>query len=281
MTIAATPLTLAFYPPHHRPSNQAAAAATLNGPTTSDDDKRGLALAVRKRFTVVLDQLESFGAVMVLTHLLASASSVPRGSPTPKAARSPQLALSEEPTVTGTVTSTPRTLVTLVGPTQQATSTAGTAKSNAATPDMSRSGSVARRLPNSNSDSESQNRTPITLIPLRLVELTERGSDVMLASAEAASHLAHDALVALYRTFASLLATNACVDKGEFAITAAENWPETVARCAAETESDMVLVPWRMGGACQDTAEMGNVVEAFSEWILVGFCQRRAVAQRC
>ncbi len=103
----------------------------------------------------------------------------------------------------------------------------------------------------------------------------------MLASAEAASHLAHDALVALYRTFASLLATNACVDKGEFAITAAENWPETVARCAAETESDMVLVPWRMGGACQDTAEMGNVVEAFSEWILVGFCQRRAVAQRC
>ncbi|KWU41557.1 hypothetical protein RHOSPDRAFT_22743, partial [Rhodotorula sp. JG-1b] len=220
LTIAATPLTLAFYPPHHRPSNQATAAATLNGPSTSDEDKRGLALAVRKRFTVVLDQLESFGAVMVLTHLLT----------------------------------TPRTQDTLVVSTQQAAS-------KTATPDMSRSGSVARRVPDS--DSDSKNRTPLTLIPLRLVELTERGSDVMLASAEAASHLAHDALVALYRTFASLLATNACVDKGEFAMTAAENWPETVARCAAETESDMVLVPWRIGGACEDKTEMGNVVEAF------------------
>ncbi|KAG0655341.1 K(+)/H(+) antiporter [Rhodotorula mucilaginosa] len=256
LTIAATPLTLAFYPPHHRPSNQAAAAATLNGPSTSDDDKRGFALAVRKRFTVVLDQLESFGAVMVLTHLLTSASSVPGGSTSPPkaAARSPQLALSEEPTTSGTVNSTPRTQDTLVSTTQQAAS-------KTATPDMSRSGSVARRLPES--DSDSKDRTPLTLIPLRLVELTERGSDVMLASAEAASHLAHDALVALYRTFASLLATNACVDKGEFAMTAAENWPETVARCAAETESDMVWVPWRIGGACEDKAEMGNVVEAF------------------
>ncbi|TKA53405.1 hypothetical protein B0A53_04391 [Rhodotorula sp. CCFEE 5036] len=256
LTIAATPLTLAFYPPHHRPSNQAAAAATLNGPSTSDDDKGGLALAVRKRFTVVLDQLESFGAVMVLTHLLTSASSVPGGSTSPPkaAARSPQLALSEEPTSSETVNSTPRTQDTLVSTAQQAAS-------KTATPDMSRSGSVARQVPESGSDSK--DRTPLTLIPLRLVELTERGSDVMLASAEAASHLAHDALVALYRTFASLLATNACVDKGEFAMTAAENWPETVARCAAETESDMVWVPWRIGGACEDKAEMGNVVEAF------------------
>lgn len=193
---------------------------------------------------------------MVLTHLLTSASSVPGSSTAPKAARSPQLALSEEPTTTETVNSTPRTQDTLVVSSQQAAS-------KIATPDMSRSGSVARRVPDS--DSDSKNRTPLTLIPLRLVELTERGSDVMLASAEAASHLAHDALVALYRTFASLLATNACVDKGEFAMTAAENWPETVARCAAETESDMVLVPWRIGGACEDKPEMGNVVEAFSE----------------
>ncbi|GAA5885674.1 hypothetical protein JCM3774_004524 [Rhodotorula dairenensis] len=81
LTIAATPLTLAFYPPHHRPSNKAAAAAASIGVPRSSTDKGGLALATRTRFTVVLDQLESFGAVMVLTHLLGSSMASPPRAP--------------------------------------------------------------------------------------------------------------------------------------------------------------------------------------------------------
>ncbi|GAA5882360.1 hypothetical protein JCM3774_004319 [Rhodotorula dairenensis] len=158
-----------------------------------------------------------------------------------------RLALPDSSTATETIESTPRTQDTLIVP--------PAAKSTTATPDLSRSGSVAQRATAAG---------PLTLIPLRLVELTERGSDVMLASAEAASHLARDALVALYRTFAALSAPQARVERGDFAMTAADNWAETVARCAVETESDMVLVPWRIGGAGgNDGPEMGNVVEAF------------------
>lgn len=247
LTIAATPLTLAFYSPHHRPANKAAASLGAPPPVSDKDkDKGGLALATRNRFTVVLDQLESFGAVMVLTHLLASSIATLPPPPPPTKAR---LTLPDSSTATQATDSTPRTQETLVVP--------PVSKSATATPDLSRSGSVARHGPASSTE-------PLTLIPLRLVELTERGSDVMLASAEAASHLARDALVALYRTFASLSAPSARVERGDFAMTAADNWPETVARCAVETESDMVLVPWRIGGAGNDVPEMGNVVEAFS-----------------
>ncbi|GAA5993132.1 hypothetical protein JCM10908_001304 [Rhodotorula pacifica] len=257
LTIAATPLTLAFYPPRHRPSNQVAATAVSNDTSSGSFGKDGLALAVRKRFTVVLDQLESFGAVMLLTHLLTSASSDAPAAPA-LAAHPRVAAIADETTASKSIDGTPSTQDTLVVPSPPPSHPPAptSSKSSPATPDLSRAPSVARR---------STPRLPLMLIPLRLVELTERGSDVMLASAEAASHLAHDALVALYRTFASLssASSNVRMEKGEFAMTAAENWPETVARCASETESDMVLVPWRIGGSVDNKAEMGNVVEAF------------------
>ncbi|BGP58161.1 K(+)/H(+) antiporter, partial [Rhodotorula sphaerocarpa] len=63
----------------------------------------------------------------------------------------------------------------------------------------------------------------------------------MLASPEAASHFEHNALVALYRTFASLAASTASVKRGNFTMMAAENWP-------ARSRADLLLVPWRIGG---------------------------------
>lgn len=235
LTIAATPLTLLFYPPAVRPGHQVVAVdSKLSTATSSLDKAGGPVLAVRRRFTVVLDSLESFGAVMLFTHLLGSRSTA--SEPGQKARG--QVGSTMESSTAGT----------------NATLTVSSATPLAATPNLSRAPSVRRP------DIAVE---PLSLVPLRLVELTERGSDVMLATAEAASHLAHDTLVALYRTFVSLAST-AQVARGEFAMIEAERWPETVARCATETESDMVLVPWRIGGKANEKPEMGNVVEAFS-----------------
>lgn len=264
LTIAATPLTLAFYPARHRPANKALAPAPGAAALAAfERDKAGPHLMVRRRFTVVLDQLESFGAVMLFTHLLGTA------------APGPSSRASSETTNEKVDAAHSARDGHAAGPTPDALAVPASAPSSTSpSPDLSRSTSVVR--PATAALTSSAADPPTTLIPLRLVELTERGSDVMLASAEAASHLAHDALVALYRTFASLAASTARVERGEFAMTAADNWPATIARCASETEADLVLVPWRIGGRGDEKPEMGNVVEAFSTFLslLLRACAR-------
>ncbi|BGP45666.1 K(+)/H(+) antiporter [Rhodotorula kratochvilovae] len=217
LTIAATPLTLAFYPSHLRLSSREA----LSAPPTSDS-KDGSALdkspfgalaQPRTRFAIVLDQLEALGGAMVLTHLLAASGARREPAPQPTPA----------PTAHGTVTSDAALLT--------ATSTTAVPTPRAGTP------APPARV-----------QAPLTLTPLRLIELTERTSGVMLASEEAASHLARDPLVALYRTFASLVGGGrVALERGEFAMTGLENWAETVAR---------------LGGA-KGEAEQPGVVESF------------------
>ncbi|BGP05700.1 K(+)/H(+) antiporter [Rhodotorula toruloides] len=232
LTIASTPLTLAFYPPRHRPSTKhtPAISTTLDSKPRSSLDKSSLSLRMRTRFIVMLDQLESLGAAMVFTHLLASAPA-PMGQAT-KMGGSSQGG--------ETLTSGDGHLA----PAHEGTVSTGST-SPASTP-----------LPPA-----SQQQLEVT--PLRLVELTERGSGVMLASEEAASHLARDPLVSLYRTFASLPSSSGVhVATGEFAMTAAENWPETVARCTEEGAAELLVVPWKLGSA-SGPREEGNVVESF------------------
>ncbi|BGP22514.1 cation/H+ exchanger [Rhodotorula toruloides] len=235
LTIASTPLTLAFYPPRHRPSTKQVPpiSSTLDSEPRSSLDKSSLSLRMRTRFIVMLDQLESLGAAMVFTYLLASA---PAPAPAGSVAKGRSTQGGE------TLTLGDR----LLPPAHEGT-TSTTSNSPASTP-----------LPPS-----SQQRQQLEVTPLRLVELTERGSGVMLASEEAASHLARDPLVSLYRTFASLAYSSGVqVATGEFAMTAAENWPETVARCTEEGAAEMLVVPWKLGSA-SGPREEGNVVESF------------------
>ncbi|BGO98205.1 K(+)/H(+) antiporter [Rhodotorula toruloides] len=233
LTIASTPLTLAFYPPRHRPSTKHTPpiSSTLDSKPRSSLDKSSLSLRMRTRFIVMLDQLESLGAAMVFTHLLAS---VP--------------VTDGEAAKVGGSSQGGATLTSgdgLLAPTHEGT-TSTTSTSPASTP-----------LP----PASQQQQLEVT--PLRLVELTERGSGVMLASEEAASHLARDPLVSLYRTFASLPSSSGVhVATGEFAMTAAENWPETVARCTEEGAAELLVVPWKLGSA-SGPREEGNVVESF------------------
>ncbi|GAA5934512.1 hypothetical protein JCM3775_000377 [Rhodotorula graminis] len=234
LTLAATPLALAFYPPHVRPSARADAASPDSkdlARSSSSIDKPGFGGVAqqRTRFAVVLDQLEALGGAMVLTHLLAAGSSMV-GPPPAAAAAAPA----------GAEASTLKS--------DDARLTA-----NSTTATTSATSATAPGPPPS---------APLSLTPLRLVELTERTSGVMLASEEAATHLARDPLVALVRTFASLFAGRVALERGEFAMTGLENWAETVARCAKEGEQDMLLLSWRLGGGKGEVDQPG-VVESF------------------
>lgn len=201
-------------------------------------DKSSLSLRVRTRFIVMLDQLESLGAAMVFTDLLASM----RGGEVAKADG-----------LTGSNSQGGETSALSDGSSPAAHGTTGDGTT-----------SMTSTSPSSTPPRTSSPQQQLEVTPLRLVELTERGSGVMLASEEAASHLARDPLVSLYRTFASLPASSGVrVASGEFAMTAAENWPETVAMCTEEGAAEMLVVPWKLGSA-SGPREEGNVVESFS-----------------
>ncbi|BGP29748.1 K(+)/H(+) antiporter [Rhodotorula toruloides] len=233
LTIASTPLTLAFYPPRHRPSTKHTPpiSSTLDSKDRSSPDKSSLSLRMRTRFIVMLDQLESLGAAMVFTHLLA---------PVPVSGGEARK----------------------IGGSSQGGETLASGDGLLAPPHEG-TASTASTSPGSSPLPASSQRQQLEVTPLRLVELTERGSGVMLASEEAASHLARDPLVSLYRTFASLPSSSGVhVATGEFAMTAAENWPETVARCTEEGAAELLVVPWKLGNA-SGPREEGNVVESF------------------
>lgn len=236
LTLAATPLALAFYPPHVRPSARDAASSSDSkdlARSSSSIDKPGFGgvSQQRTRFAIVLDQLEALGGAMVLTNLLAAGSST--AGPSSSTAAAPAGA-------------EPSTLKT-----DDALLTASSATATA-------SATSAPRAPTAGPSSTA----PLSVTPLRLVELTERTSGVMLASEEAATHLARDPLVALVRTFASLFAGRVALERGEFAMTGLENWAETVARCAKEGEQDMLLLSWRLGGG-KGEIEQPGMVESF------------------
>ncbi|GAA5922045.1 hypothetical protein JCM1841_003132 [Sporobolomyces salmonicolor] len=214
LTFAATPCTLAVYPPHVRRSiNDAPSGKEPLSRSTSSLDKTGRfdtlgdSSQTRTRFTVVIDKLESMGALFILTKLLA-VSSTPSSNP---------------PTTGNTITSS-----------------AGLLEE-----DRKR---ASPAFPANGAPRTSSSRALISLTPLRLVELTERASAVMLASDAAAEHLKRDPLTALYRTFAAVVGQGITVPRGDFAITGPENFAETVATKAEEAGSEMILVPWKLGG---------------------------------
>ncbi|GAA5926155.1 uncharacterized protein JCM15063_000200 [Sporobolomyces koalae] len=100
----------------------------------------------------------------------------------------------------------------------------------------------------------------ISINPLRLVELTERLSGVLLASDAAAEHLKLDPLIHLYRTFASISGRGLESKQGDFAVTQWDNFAETVRERAERDRSDFVIVPWTLG---QDVREEGSVVASY------------------
>jgi len=89
-----------------------------------------------------------------------------------------------------------------------------------------------------------QASTPsISIEALRLVELSERTSDV-LRSQESQSLIYTDPVISVYRTFGQL--NNINVDSSLSVVTY-DQFPDAVARHASETASQMVVIPWSRG----------------------------------
>ncbi|GAA5906764.1 uncharacterized protein JCM6883_005681 [Sporobolomyces salmoneus] len=113
-------------------------------------------------------------------------------------------------------------------------------------------------------------REKISINPLRLVELTERLSGVLLASDAAAEHLRADPLTLLYRTFAELAGGKGgggiAVKEGEFAVTQSDNFSDTVKDRATRDDSDLIIVPWTLdqGGQEQESVVASYLPNPFA-----------------
>ncbi|GAA5821255.1 hypothetical protein JCM10212_004220 [Sporobolomyces blumeae] len=266
LTFAATPLTLLAYPPHIRRGAIVDLASSTSSSDASQDEKKRITRpdqdgqgdgavdgsrgptsastsspsqeAERTRFTVVLDKIESLGALFVLTHLL-SGSGIGRTDP-------PGSTIDDEPPSEKPLTTT------------QA----------ASEPDEAQAGIVAGR------GRVEPSHSTISIHPLRLIELTERLSGVLLASDAAAEHLRSDPLTSLYRTFVNVLfgagvgrdergrggVQVAPEGEGQFAVTQSDNFAQTVSDRAERNQSQMVVVPWTLGTQRQ---EEENVIASY------------------
>src|SRR5262249_4865314 len=92
-------------------------------------------------------------------------------------------------------------------------------------------------------------RRPIEAHGVRLVELTERGSSVMLAS-ELEEYSMHDPLVNTFRTFGNL--HNLAVS-GEVVVLPESSFADTLMAKASTLTSDLLLLPWSETGSMSET----------------------------
>ncbi|GAA6003483.1 hypothetical protein JCM10207_000352 [Rhodosporidiobolus poonsookiae] len=232
LTIASTPLTLLFYPSRVRQTSSVATTdkePAVNFLVAEPSTSTSTPFAPRTRFTVVLDQLESLGASMVFAHLCST--STPQAQPH-------SVPMSKESTVATTDEGKSGDLG-LGGHTSAETSASATLEDPKDATPPARSPTLARA---------------ITLFPLRLVELTDRTSSSLLASASPLQLLHSDALFALFRTFTSLFAPAGSfalavdMDRADLRVEQQENWAEVVARKANEDGAEGVVVGWKVAG---------------------------------
>ena len=92
-------------------------------------------------------------------------------------------------------------------------------------------------------------RRPIEAHGVRLVELTERDSSVMLAS-ELEEYSMHDPLVNTFRTFGNL--HNLAVS-GEVVVLPESSFADTLMAKASTLTSDLLLLPWSETGSMSET----------------------------
>ena len=90
--------------------------------------------------------------------------------------------------------------------------------------------------------------SPVTIGVLRLIELTDRTSAV-LKSQEASSFVYNDPVISVYRTFGQLNRLNVIAS---LSVVSYEQFPDTVAKHASETGSQMTIIPWPRGIASID-----------------------------
>jgi hypothetical protein len=94
---------------------------------------------------------------------------------------------------------------------------------------------------------------PVSVDALRLIELTERASAVMM-SAESDYILQTDPLVSVFRTFGTL---NRVPVKAHISVVSYDEFPNSVARHVEHSSSQMLLVPLKITGNDETTSSSG------------------------
>jgi hypothetical protein len=89
---------------------------------------------------------------------------------------------------------------------------------------------------------------PITVGVLRLIELTDRTSAVF-KSREASSFVYNDPAISIYRTFGQLNRLNVIAN---LSVVSQDQFPDTIAKHASETGSQMTIIPWPRGVTSMD-----------------------------
>ncbi|KAM0424946.1 hypothetical protein ACHAPT_009747 [Fusarium lateritium] len=94
-------------------------------------------------------------------------------------------------------------------------------------------------------------RRPLEVRGIRLMELTDRTSSVM-QSTEAAEFTSRDAVFSAFQTFSRL---SGVAVAGQVSIIPTSAYAETLAKCAEESKSDFMLIPWSTyGGLAEDNS---------------------------
>ena len=94
------------------------------------------------------------------------------------------------------------------------------------------------------SDSDHTLTSPVTVGLLRLIELTDRTSAVLRSQEAASSFVYNDPVISVYRTFGQL---NSLDVTANVSVVTQEQFPDTVAKHAYETGSQMTIIPWPRG----------------------------------
>ena len=94
------------------------------------------------------------------------------------------------------------------------------------------------------SDSTHSTNSPVTVGLLRLIELTDRTSAVLKSQEAASTFVYNDPVVSVYRTFGQLNRLNV---HASLSVVTQDQFPETVAKHASETGSEMTIIPWPRG----------------------------------
>lgn len=111
-------------------------------------------------------------------------------------------------------------------------------------PSLSQDEPLDEKAEMSDTESLSTPRSPSTTIQtLRLMELTDRTS-AMLRSQEADSLIHNDPVLTAYRTFGRLNALNV---KTKLSVVSQKEFPDAIAKHAAETRTELAIVMWPRG----------------------------------
>ncbi|KAF8313890.1 hypothetical protein DL93DRAFT_1140461 [Clavulina sp. PMI_390] len=246
LTFFTTPMTLFFYPESAYQRVKLVAGADLDAddnkpsrPLTPDDL---LQYPSKQRLTVVLDQAENMPALMTLTRFLQPSPSSYFSRSAPKTPYSLSRVAS---TYNATKRNSSSEITPLLTPHSQSR-TLARSESSSTTPSTSAQSPLVHQLPIPFSLPANRSIS-ISIDALRLIELTDRTSSMLMKSTMANELLRTDPLLNMYRTFGGLHDIGGGEGSGvgaSLSIERKEEWAQAVLEFAGTRGSELVLVGW-------------------------------------